>query len=260
MKALGVLTLFVILSLNVQAQDLGFDALSQAEVDAITKDFSAMFMHTSVGPASSLGEVFGVELGLYAGLVKTPNIETLTTGTDAIDQLPHLGLLFGMSFPMGISGELNYLPSFDQSGTKFSLTSLGGKWTLPDDMNPLPMTFAVRAFYTKLNIEFSAPTAGGTAAFKFDNSITGLQALISQKFAIFEPYFGLGYVSGSLGLDVTGSSTVLPFTVTQSASSSPSAIQYFLGAEMEVLFFAVGLEFNHTFDSDRITLKSTFRF
>ena len=249
------------LSIPSYGQDFSFDNLDQGQVDSLVKDFSGVFTHNSLGPASSLGDVFGMELGLYGGLVKTPNIESLNNSSEGLTGLPVFGLLVGMSFPMGISGEFNYLPSVDMEGASIDFMSLAGKWTLPDEYNPAPFTVAAKLVYTKVSLGFSSVIDSVDTTFSYDNSVIGLQALGSKSFGIIEPYFGLGLLSGKGTLDVTGNSTsVLPFSTSGSASSSPTSLQYLLGAQLNLFFMALGLEYSQAFGASKTAFKLSLTF
>lgn len=264
LKQLVTLSLFAG-ALAVQAGTPSFTAIDQNDLENVVKDFSSIFAHSTVSPASSLGTLFGIELGLIGGTVKTPNIDTLVNeaspGTSA-DTFPHFTLLGAISVPFGITGEFNFLPSLDTGDIKAGRTSIGVKWTITDSIVDFgPFDLAVRGFYTTSELSFSQTISSVPAEVDVKNSITGLQLIASMDFVIVEPYVGFGTLSADGTVDITasGGATFFDFGG-QSASAKPTSTQYFAGIQANLLFFRLGFEYGHLFDSDRMDLKFSFKF
>ena len=66
------------LSLNILtagADDVQLTNLSTAEVDELFEEFSTNFIHTAVSPAKGLGDIWGIEVGLVAGVTPTSKLQ-----------------------------------------------------------------------------------------------------------------------------------------------------------------------------------------
>src|SRR5687768_15622569 len=97
-----ILFAIILSSFGAQAQSLKFDQIDQSDLDAITKEFTANFAHSTVSGASSLGDVFGVEVALIGGMTKTPEIDRRVKEVDAnasVGQLANAVLAAQFSVP-----------------------------------------------------------------------------------------------------------------------------------------------------------------
>lgn len=250
---------------SAQAATASFTAISQGDLEEMTREASTNFMHTSVSGASSLGTVFGFQFGLVGGITKTPNINTFAQRGDAnanVSQIPHGGLLGVVSIPAGVSFEGLILPSVGPSDFKVRNTSLGVKWTLTQLLLELPVDLAVKGFYTKASMETKQTISGATQNITMDDKAMGLEVLVSKNFEIVEPYFGLIHAKATNDISYTGSGTIFNtnFTAGQSASANVTSTGYMFGAELKLLFFHAGAEFTHLFGANRYTAKLAFSF
>ncbi|MCC7403620.1 MAG: hypothetical protein IT288_04400 [Bdellovibrionales bacterium] len=268
----ALLALSTLVPAVTQAEDLNFNNIDKGDLEKVIGDLSSNFAHTTVSGASALGAVFGFEFGLVGGVSSTPGIDKLVKETDPNADaagLPHAGLIAMFSVPFGVTVEANIIPSFGSDEFKFSNTGIGVKWTMTDAVLSLPFSLAVKGTMTKTELDFetvinNASTGNIPVNSKLNMSgtTTGLAAVISKNFLFFEPYFGLGMVSTDGDLKVTGTGTIFDTTLTtgQSAGAKNSGSHLFLGAELGLLFFKLGVEYSKLIDADRYTAKLSFYF
>lgn len=254
-----ILALSLVVSGKVQAQSLTFDNISQEELESILDEFSANFHHTSVSGASTLGRLFGFELGLVAGATKTPKIEKIVKQQDPsakAEALPHAHLLGVLTVPLGITAEIGIVPKVGDEDFKFSRMSAAVKWTATETLlSDLPVSLALKAHYTKVDLDMDQTLNNQPVTVGFEDSVFGLNFLVSKNLAIVEPYLGLGYLSADGEMSVTGNTSIFNFTSATSASSKESSFQYLLGAEVKLVFLKLGLEYSRQFETDRYSAK-----
>ncbi len=236
-----------------------FDNLSQADVDAIAKEWSSNSMLHSVMPASSMGDVFGFQVGLTAGVTQTPEIERLVkenAPSAEANPAPHAGLLAAVSVPFGITAELSWLPEFKTQEVSYKQMSAAVKWTITDVVGTiLPVNIAARAFVSNSDFNFRQTATGTTLDVEYDGRVSGLQFLVSPKLIpVFEPYAGIGLLKAEGDLKANGSGMFDISSSTQ-MSSKPSTTQLILGIEAKLLIMRLGLEYSTAFDTSNITAK-----
>ena len=256
-----------------------FPSLSQNDFNNVVKELSSdMNYHVPV-PASSLGSVWGFELGVVGGITNTPDIQTLVNNAGAstkVSVLPHASVVGRLGLPYGITGELAVLPTITASSVH--LREVGGavQWTLTDVvLTDLPVTLAVKGFYNSTHLDFSQTINNSTtsnipvaATVNFDDKIMGGQLLISKKIEFFEPSVGIGVIKadGTLSVSSTSSTaTILGFTIpgqssAQSAGSKPSDTQLLAGFDLRFGFFCLGAELDRVFGRNSGTGRLSFRF
>jgi len=90
------------------------DNITSSDLEGISKEFSANFVHRPVSSAAPLGDIIGVEIGLIAGQTDAPKIKEISQREDPtnsdVDSLYHAGIHVAVSVPFGITGELIALP------------------------------------------------------------------------------------------------------------------------------------------------------
>lgn len=247
---------------GLQAQSLSFQQLDQKDFEDIVKDFSAVFNHTSVSGASSLGTIFGFEVGLVGGITRTGRVDALADegGTDQnAGKIPHGALLGIITVPAGITVEAGFIPKVGSNEFKFNTFTGAVKWTPTDVFLDWPLSVAIKAHLTKTKAEFNQTIATVPTKFDYDNTITGFTLLASKNFVLVEPYAGIQVLSAKGKMDVTGSTTV--FTVpAQSGSASVSSTGFLLGCELKLLIVKLGAEYQNLFGTSRYTGKLSFYF
>lgn len=267
----AALSVAMILSAPAQAAGPAFNELTQGDFDNAIRELSGNATYHSVTGASSLGALFGVEVGLVAGLTSTPEIDKLSKQADpnaSVSQLPHASLLAAVSVPMGFTIEALLFPSISVGEVKYQQFGGSVKWT-SGDVLMLPFNLAARAFFTKNEMSFGQ-TLNNTSTgpvpvavdVKQENSQYGLQILASPNLPFIEPYIGIGTVSAKGSLAVSGATTgtIFNFTSAQKAESSPTSTQFILGVNANLLLLNLGLEYNRVFSTDSYNFKLGFKF
>lgn len=245
-------------SAKVGAQSLAFNQLSTGQADSIIKEFSANFTHSSVSGASTLGDIFGLQVGLMAGLTQSDEIKKLAESANSsadVNQLPHAGVLVLASVPLGFSFEASIVPKIGSEDFKFRNLGVAVKWT--SDM--LPVLLAVKAHMMKTDLDFKQTVSNVTSTVSFENQVSGVLLQASQKLGIIEPYAGIGFLRGKGSFDVSGTTSFFQSGVTTySGNQTGSQIQ--LGAEINLLIFRMAFEYGRQFGLNTFNSKLAFSF
>ncbi len=274
LRWIAVFTAALIPTLS-QADVPTLNNITLADYDKVVREFSANFGYSSITPASSLG-IFGFEIGLTGGLTKSPEIQALVRRSSASyneDKIYHAALLGRVGIPYGINLEAMILPQLTIADVKFYSYAGALSWTMTDViLTESPVHIMFKGFYNKANIEYSqslqnASTANQpvTATIDYDNDLYGIQALVSRKFFLFEPYVGIGYIKsiGELAVRAALAPSATIFAgqgVGSSAKSEPSSVQLLAGADFRLAFFSLGAEYQRAFDTSSVTGRLSFRF
>ncbi len=108
--------LLFVLATAAQAQNLKFDQINQNDMDSVAKEFSANFAHTTVSGASSLGALFGFQVGVIGGMTKSPNVDALVKRVDSTqtaDKVYNAVISGQLTVPFGITAEASFFPAVD---------------------------------------------------------------------------------------------------------------------------------------------------
>jgi hypothetical protein len=258
MRILSLLCVLIVGS-SSYASGVGFTGIDKAEFKDIIEDFSAVFTHTSVSPASSLGKIFGFEIGVIVGASKTESIDKLSKQVDptsSVEHVPHAGLLGVVTFPLGISGEINFLPKIDNSDINLQTGSLGIKWTVTD-VFPLPVDIALKIHSANSTIGWNQTAVGDV---KYKQSVTGLMIQVSKKFTLFEPYVNLGSVKSEGELSAPVSIFDPAYTTSTSSKEKVSGGMFMVGTNLNLVIFKLGAEAGKVLGNNKISLKASFYF
>lgn len=244
------------------AQSASLLNLSNADFSDLSKEFSGNFMHHSVQGASSLGSVFGFEVGLVGGQQGSPTLDRLSknSGGSGVSNLYHAGLLGVVSVPLGITGEIMMVPKTTMSDADFSMTSLALKLSLNTELlKVIPFNLAVRGLTSTAKFSFNQTIPSiGSASVDDEVKTTGLQILASPSLPIVEPYAGIGYLSSK---NTLGSSQGSIFADgSTSKDETNKGTQIILGVTANLLFFHIGAEYSNAFGASAYTGKLAFGF
>ena len=238
--------------------------LSQTDFNNVIRELSANSLFNAVTPPSALGSIFGFELGVTGGLTSTPEINKLVNqqvpNTKA-DLFPNAALLASVSTPISLTAEALYIPQISAQGVKYD--SYGGalKYTPTNDLIPLPLNIALRGFFTKTRIQYDQVISSATGTVTYEGQVTGLQLMVSPKLIpIFEPYAGAGLLAATGKMSITGTSNLFNFTSSQTADSSPTSSDLFIGLDIRLLLIGIGLQYERAFGTDAYTGKVSFKF
>ena len=257
--------IFATLVGNSANAQTAFSQITKDDFDQIAKEVSANFTHTSVSGATSLGTIFGFQLGLVLGQTKTPGLNALAKRADQninIDEVIHGGLLGQLTIPAGVTFETLILPAVGSADFKAKSTSLAAKWTLTEFLLELPVDLAVKGFYTKSELDTKQKISNAEQSISLDDKMMGLAVLVSKNFGIVEPYAGIIHNRASVDMGYSGGANIFSttYTTSQSASVNTTSTGYLLGAEVKLLFFHAGAEFTRLFGANRYTAKLAFSF
>jgi hypothetical protein len=247
-------------------------SLSQAQVNSISKEFSANFVHTIIAPASSLGNIFGIEAGLMGGITNTPSINSISTSLSSsatLSKIPTLGIIGAVSMPFGLGAEVNFIPSVTVSSLSVSNASVGFRWTMTNLFKDPFFDFAFRGHYNTGEIAYTTVINNSSTSNQdvntkvaWKNSSYGYNFILSKKILFIEPYIGFGQVSSSTGINISGASTVTIFTFTSSSSytSKNSGSQTIAGVNLNLFITKFGAEYTKVMGVTKYTGKWSFYF
>lgn len=264
LQRLFIFAAFLVFGSKFAFAQTSFSNLSQTDVDNIAKEFSSNSMLHSVMPPSSMGDVWGFQVGITAGITQTPDIEALVkenAPSAEVGAAPHAGILAAVTVPYGITAELNWLPEYKSEDVTYKQGGLGIKWTITDVIETVvPVNIAVRAFGSKSDFSFRQTATGPTIDVQYEGKVSGLQVMVSPKLVpIIEPYAGFGLLKaeGDLNASATGIFDVASAT---SLSSKPTSSQLIVGIELAIPIFRLGLEYSTAFDTSNLTAKFALGF
>lgn len=259
--------LFILISTKIHAETPGFDNITSTDLDNISKEFSANFAHRPLTPASSLGAIFGFEVGIVASVTDAPKIGEITkrenpTESDPLDKLLNAGLMGAVSIPYGITFEAVLLPEQELGDLTISNYSLGAKWTF-SSLLPIPVVdLAIRGHYGVTDISYNDTVDAVATEISLDNSTMGFTLLASANLMMIEPYAGVGFVSRDTTLKASGTAQIFDsaFSTASEQSVDGSSFQYFAGVELDLLFIHIAAQYENVFDTSIVSGKLSFAF
>jgi len=247
----------LVLSSKAQASFFNFPQLDATMTDSLFRAIGSTIAFRPIEPASSLGKVFGIQVGLGATAVDASSIASIT-GSSAF--LPFADLQVGVSIPMGITFEFGLLPSLTLSGASFSRYGGALKWTATDTVfSALPFDMAVRVSYSSAAISGSQTLQGVNITANYSSGILGAQVLVSKNFFVLEPYLGLGLMNHSSSLSGAGSVSLFQ-TGTTAVSGSDMSAWIQAGLLLKLAVFGIGAEYDNVLGYSSYSGKFSFRF
>jgi len=252
--------LFILFSCHSFAE-FSLNDLDQKEFDSISKEFSANFMHTSVSPASTLGEIWGIEIGVVGGVTSAPKFGALVKEqkpTEDIEYLPHAGALAVLTIPFGITLEATALPEQTSDNVSYEMMSAAFKWTFSKYLGLPSLDMAVKAHYSSSELSYTDTISGVETKVTLDTSVYGAHLVMSGEFLFIEPYFGFGLAKGSM--DLNSGVSIFNFTAEKNQSTSQSSSHVFAGLQLNLFFIHIGAEYSKAFGTDKYTGKVSFYF
>jgi hypothetical protein len=260
MKSLFILATTLILSFTARA-DFQFIDLSQSEVDEIFGELTTANTFTSISGAGGLGSLFGFELGLVGGQSDAGKIKELIqeAGGTYDGKLYHAGVLGRVTVPLGITGEINYMPELEADGAKLKMMGLAALINLNATvLSGWPVDIGLRAHYASMDLKFDQVISSVNTNVSLENTITGLQLLVSRNLIFAEPYAGIGVIQSKGDLSLVGNTFLA--SAQQSASSDQSGTQWMVGSEFKLFIIKLGVEYGKILDDSRVSGKLSFYF
>lgn len=262
--------IFLTLWTSQSRADFNLNYISQTQFNDTIRELSANGNWASVTPPSSLGSIFGVELGVVGGATDTPSLDAIVYQQSGqnLKLLPHASLMAQLTIPLAITFEATYVPKTTLSGASYQMTGGAVKWTPTDGIMILPVNLAFRGFYTSTELSFSQTinnvtvTTPVTGTIKYGGQVSGVQVMVSPKLIpILEPYAGVGYLTGKGKFDVTASTgTIFDFTSSQSSEATNSSSQVFFGLDIRLLLLSFGAEYSQAFGTKTYNARLSLRF
>lgn len=221
------------LSAQANAADLtSFNALSQTEFLALSKDLAASTSTKAMEPAAPLG-ISGFDVSGSVALTNTQagGAWSKVSG-DSMDQLTQtkLSVSKGLSGGWDVGGFVSKV-----SSTNVSATGVHVKYALLEG-NAITPAIALRGSHSRM---------GGVSGMTLNN--TGLDVLISKGFVGFTPYVGLGTVYSMA--KATGKS-----------DESFSQAKSFVGVSWNILLVNLSAEYDRTGKNSSVGFKAGVRF
>ncbi len=238
-----------------------FQNLSTSDYQSALKDISSAWSYTSVSPASTLGHIFGFEIGVVAGGADTPKINSLSqsAGAGSVPELPS-GEIFGaITVPFGLTVEAEGLPKMTVAGVSANSEALALKWTFSELLPMLPLDLDAKAFYSNSGFNFDGTVSGVYTTFDLTDEMTGAEIEASKKFLFVEPYVKLGMLQARGKMDVTGSTQVFS-TGVMSDTETVSGTEFMAGADLDFAVLRIGAEIGSVFGDTRAAAKLSLYF
>lgn len=244
--------------------DPSFTNITDSDLDSITKEMSANFSHSSILGASTMGSILGFQVGLIAGQTGTPNTNAIVkrSGGTELPNMYNAGLQGAVGIPSGVAFEAVLIPKLTVAGASLSSTSLGVKWNINNVIPVLPINLALRGFYSTASFEFSQIVSSVLVDISNKTKVTGIQLLVSPMLPVVEPYLGIGILSGTNELSVTGSNPIFApaYSSSQSETKTVSGTQMIAGVDLNLLVLKLGAEFTQSFGASRTAIKLAMGF
>lgn len=263
-----------LLSAPAYSADLDLNNINLADYESVVKEFSSNSQYTTVTPASSLGGLWGFELGITGGISDAKDTEALVKRNNASTSFKpnfyHAGALARLGLPYGVTLEGLYIPKTTISSVKMGRWGIGAQWTITDVvLEDLPVHLAIKTYYTKTTLNYGQTINNATtsniavpATVNMDNSLYGFQLLVSHKIFVLEPYAGIGWTKakGTLTVDASVATAGISQSLGRSAESTPSSAQILAGVDLRLAFFSLGAEWERVFKKNSYTGRLSFRF
>lgn len=224
---------FLTYTAPANAADLtSFNALSQTEFLALSKDLASATSTKAIEPAAPLG-ISGFDVSGSTLLTNTQAGSAWNkVSGDSMDQLIQTKLSISKGLPGGwdVGGFVAKV-----SSTNISVTGVHVKYALLEG-NAITPAIAVRGSHSRM---------GGVSGMALNN--TGLDVLISKGFVGFTPYAGVGTVYTNA-------------TATGKADESFSQAKSFVGVSWNVLLLNLSAEYDRTGKNASVGIKAGVRF
>ncbi len=224
---------FLAYTAPANAADLtSFNALSQTEFLALSKDLASATSTKAIEPAAPLG-ISGFDVSGSTSLTNTQAGSAWNkVSGDSMDQLIQTKLSISKGLPGGwdVGGFVAKV-----SSTNVSVTGVHVKYALLEG-NAITPAIAVRGSHSRM---------GGVSGMALNN--TGLDVLISKGFVGFTPYAGVGTVYTNA-------------TATGKADERFSQAKSFVGVSWNILLLNLSAEYDRTGKNASVGIKAGVRF
>lgn len=179
-----------------------------------------------------------------------------------VNYIPAADIFIGAQAPYGLGLELGFIPSIDQGGVKFDKKGGNLKWTVNEVLLPkFPVDIALRLMYSSASLSYAQTTNGVNSTISFDSKLFEVNAAVSKRFLVFEPYLGLGFVKQTSTLSATANAQLFNQSVTLSNSlgKSSSSVWLYGGLQIKLLILTISAEYDRIFGVDSYMAKIAFK-
>ncbi len=256
-----LLPLYVLFfTFEVRAAQPTFSNLLQDQLDGLYKDLGTIMYPTTVSGASSLGKIFGFEVGVLAGAGNSPHVDALTP--DKVDKLPKAGLMGIVTAPFGLGVEASVLP-VKVNGFEYDYKAIGGRWTVNEVFSAIPIIdLKLKLDFTSADLKWHQNIGTIPVEVNYKNTSVAYSVTVGKKILFIEPYAGLGRIHGKSSLTSTGTVSIFNTSVPVSAREdvAHSTTYYFFGADFHLLLLHLGVEMANVYDNRVVVGKLSFGF
>ena len=257
MKKICLISLLLISCLNATVPN--FENLTGPQVKKVLNDFATSMAPTNVSPASSLGKILGVELGLLGGISKASSIDSLSSSD--FSKIPHGALLIAAHVPFGLGIDAALLP-IKIGDLEYKYYSYGVKWTMTDFLTKLPLDVRFKFNLTNGDISFGQSVSGTPVNVKYKNKSSTFTLTASKKILILEPFAGIGRIYSKNDLESSGTVSIFDGSVAVSERTGVKLndTYFFIGLQLNMFLMNFAMEYSNIFDNDKISGKISFKF
>ncbi|HAZ12626.1 MAG: hypothetical protein A2X86_11490 [Bdellovibrionales bacterium GWA2_49_15] len=250
----------LIFALQAAADQPTLSNVTQGQLDGIYKDLGSIMYPTTVSGASSLGKIFGFEIGVLGGVADSPHIDALVP--ENVSRLPKAGLMGIVTVPFGLGIEASILP-VTVGDFEYDYMSIGGRWTINEVISAIPfIDLKLKVDFTKAELKWKQTISNVPVNVTYENKSTAYSLTVGKKILFIEPFAGLGRIDGKSSLTSTGTVSIFDVSVPLSAREdvSQSDTYYFLGCQLHLLFLNLGAELAKVYDNQVVVGKLSFGF
>jgi len=261
-RALSKLFLMAILSTytaTVLAAAPNFQNLTADQVKGVMKDFASSMYPTTVTGASSLGTVFGFQVGVIGGASESPTIDSLVSND--VSKMPKGAFIGVVTFPFGLGLEAGLMP-VTVGDFEYGYTHIGGRWTITKLLNIPILELKLKFDTVNADIKFKQEVSGVPVNVTYDNKATAYSLTAGINLLVVEPYVGIGRIESKSSLKATGSATIFDSSIPVGANENVKSkdTYTFLGVDVGLLFFKLGAEYAKVYGNSVYTGKLAFGF
>lgn len=257
-------------SLSAIADAPQIDQISKSDLRKVGNEFAANFSHTAVAAPETEG-IWGVEVGLIAGITKSPKFSDVVdqaggTGSD-FKNIYTAGLMARAHFPYNLFVEATALPSRDISDVTVKNGTLGLGWNAGASFG-LPLDLAVGVDVSNSTVQFDQVINNTSTGNTDVNSQINLKSKtrvlwvgISKKFLFLTPYAKVGAYRSESDVTVDATTgTIFGFSNSQSESVSTTGSYAAVGANLQFFLFRLGIEGSTSASVQRVAAKLSLAF
>ncbi len=252
-------TLVLLFSFSAFA-NFNFADLSRSDLDSMSKEIGANFSHSTVTPGAPMGNIFGFQVGLVAGVTSSAELERLAKREDPttdLEYVPTAGVMGVLTVPFGITVEATVLPSLDTDNADLSNISGAVRWSF---FNAAIVDFAIRGHFSSGEMSYTDTVESISSEITIKHSTMGAHLIATADLPFIKPYAGVGFISHDTDWSINTTASLFNFTSADNANSSESSAHLIAGVEANLLLFNLGVEYSSMFDTHRYMTKLSIGF